>query len=167
MDRPRDYHIKLSQRKTNIMWYHLYVSLCVLSHVQLFVTLLTVAHQSSLPVVFSKHKYSSGLSLPPPRYLPNPGIEPTLLCFLLWQGDSLPVRHQGSLVESKNKKQMNLFTKQKQYHRLRHQAYSYQRGRWDKFGVWNQKKNFPISLPHERLHTFVKKLGISFFPYQL
>ena len=55
----------------------------------------------------------------------------------------------------KNKKQMNLFTKQKQNYRHRHQAYGYQRRRWDKLGVWNQKKNFPISLPHKRLHTFV------------
>ena len=129
--------------------------MCVLSHVWLFVTLWTVTHQSSLSVGFSKHKYWSGLSFPPPGDIPNPGIEINLLCLLHWQGDYLPVRHQGSLAESKNKKQMNLFTKQKQNHRHRHQACGYQRGRWDKLGVWNQKKNFPISLPHKHLHTFV------------
>ena len=43
-------------------------------------------------------------------------------------------------VESKKMIQMNLFTKQKQTHRLRKQTYSYQRGNMagrDKLGVWD------------------------------
>ena len=46
------------------------------SHVQLFVTLWTVAGQAPLTMGFSKQEYWSGLSFPPPRHLPSPGIEP-------------------------------------------------------------------------------------------
>ena len=50
MDGPRDYHTKWSQRKSNIVWYHLYVVALVqsLSCVQLFVTPWTTAYQASL-----------------------------------------------------------------------------------------------------------------------
>ena len=50
---------------------------CVLScfsHIQLFVTLWTVAHQAPLSMEFSRQEYLSGLSCPPPGDLPNPGI---------------------------------------------------------------------------------------------
>ena len=50
-----------------------------LSHVQLFVTPWTVAHQASLYMGFSKQEHWSGLPCPPPEYLPNPGIKPTSL----------------------------------------------------------------------------------------
>ena len=51
---------------------------CVLSHfshVQLFATLWTVAHQAPLSMGFSRQEYWSGLPYPPPGDLPNPGIE--------------------------------------------------------------------------------------------
>ena len=48
----------------------------LLSCVQLFVTLLTVAHQAPLYMEFSSQEYRSGLPCPPPGDLPNPGIEP-------------------------------------------------------------------------------------------
>ena len=47
----------------------------VLSHVQLFVTPWTVAHQLPLSMKFSRHEYWSGLLFPPPGDLPVPGIE--------------------------------------------------------------------------------------------
>ena len=52
---------------------------CVLSHfsyVQLFVTPGTVAQQALLSIKFSRQEYWSGLPCPPPRDLPDPGIEP-------------------------------------------------------------------------------------------
>ena len=52
---------------------------CVLSHfshVQLFATPWTVAHQAPLSMEFSKQEYWSGLPCPPPRDLPDPGIKP-------------------------------------------------------------------------------------------
>ena len=67
-----------------------------LSHVQLFATLWTVAHQASLSMGFFRQEYWSGLPFPPLRDLPNPGIEPTSPDFLVLQPDSLPLSHQGS-----------------------------------------------------------------------
>ena len=50
------------------------------SHVQLFVTLWTVARQAHLSVRFSRQEYWSGLSFPPSGHLPDSGIEPKSLC---------------------------------------------------------------------------------------
>ena len=54
------------------------VCVCVsrFSHVQLFATLWTVAHQGPLPMEFSRQEYWSGLPCPPPGDLPDPGIKP-------------------------------------------------------------------------------------------
>ena len=55
---------------------------CVLScfsHVQLLVTLWTVAHQAPLSMGFSRQEYWNGMPCPPPGYLPDPGIESTSL----------------------------------------------------------------------------------------
>ena len=48
----------------------------VLSCVQLFVTPRTVARQAPLSMQFSRQGYWSGLPLPTPGDLPDPGIEP-------------------------------------------------------------------------------------------
>ena len=53
--------------------------MCVLSHVQLFVTSGIVALQSPLCMKFSKQEYWNGLPFPSLRDLPNPGIEPMSL----------------------------------------------------------------------------------------
>jgi len=47
-----------------------------LSHVRLFVTLWTVAHQAPPSMGFSRQEYWNGLPFPSPGDLPNPGIEP-------------------------------------------------------------------------------------------
>ena len=47
-----------------------------LSHVQLFATLLTIAHQAFLSMGFSRQEYWSGLPCYPPEDLPDPGIKP-------------------------------------------------------------------------------------------
>ena len=50
---------------------------CVLSHlVWFFPTPWTVAHQALLFLGFSRQEHWSRLPCPPPRDLPNPGIEP-------------------------------------------------------------------------------------------
>ena len=62
--------------------HHTYSTLLVvvavqsLSHVQLFSTLWTIAHQAPLSMGFSSQEYWSGLPFPSPGDLPNPGIEP-------------------------------------------------------------------------------------------
>ena len=48
----------------------------LLSHVRLFVTQWTVAHQAPLSMGFSRQEYWSGLPFPSTGDLPNPGIEP-------------------------------------------------------------------------------------------
>ena len=67
-----------------------YIVLCwaqSLSHVQLFVTSWTAAHQAPLSVGFSRQEYQSGLPCPPPGDPPNPRIEPRSPAL---QADSLP-----------------------------------------------------------------------------
>ena len=49
----------------------------MLCHIQLFVTPWTVARQAPLSMGFLRQGYLSGLPLPSPGDLPDPGIEPT------------------------------------------------------------------------------------------
>ena len=70
--------------------------MCMLSHVQLFVTSWTVAHQAPLFKGFLKREYWSGMPFPSPGNLPNPGSEHPLLHLLNWQLDSLPRFRLGS-----------------------------------------------------------------------
>ena len=49
------------------------------SHIQLFVTVWTVALQAPLSMGFSKQEYWSELPYPHPGNLPGPGIEPVSL----------------------------------------------------------------------------------------
>ena len=60
------------------MCFYVCVSVCVqsLSRVQLFATLWTVACQAPLSMRFSQKEFWSGLTFPPSRDLPDPGIEP-------------------------------------------------------------------------------------------
>ena len=62
------------------------------SHVQLFVTLWTVACQASLCMGFSRQEYWSGLPLPSPGDLPTSGTEPGSPAL---QADSLPYEAPG------------------------------------------------------------------------
>ena len=52
------------------------VKVKLLSRVQLFATLWTVAHQAPLSMGFSRQEYWSGLPFPFPGDLPDPGMEP-------------------------------------------------------------------------------------------
>ena len=49
---------------------------CLVSHVQLFVTPRTVAHQAPLSMGISRQKYWSGLPFPTLGHLPDPGVKP-------------------------------------------------------------------------------------------
>ena len=54
--------------------------MCVLSHfghIQLFVTLWTVAHEAPLSMGFSRQEYWTRLPCPSSGNLPSPGIKPT------------------------------------------------------------------------------------------
>ena len=87
-----------------------WVCACVLnhfSHVQLFVTLWTVAHQAPLSMGFSRQEYWSGLPCSPPGDLPDTGIKPCFSCLLHWQVGSLllvpPGKPHGFVEEAYHK----------------------------------------------------------------
>ena len=75
-----------------------YECVCVpsLSHVWLSVTPWTIDHQAPLSIGLSRQEYWSGLPLPTPGIFPTQGMNPSLLCLLHWQADSLPLSHLGS-----------------------------------------------------------------------
>ena len=56
--------------------------------------------QASLSVGFSWQEYWSGLPCPPPRELPDPGIEPGSPEAPVLQADSLPLSHQENPNDS-------------------------------------------------------------------
>ena len=56
--------------------------MCVRSHVWLFETPWTVAHQALLSMGFPRQDYWNGLPFPSPADLPGPGIEFAPLCLL-------------------------------------------------------------------------------------
>ena len=56
----------------------------------------TVACQAPLSMEFSRQEPCSGLPVPPPGDLPDPGIEPKSPA---WQANSLPPSHLGSPLE--------------------------------------------------------------------
>ena len=64
-----------------------------------FVTPGTVAHQSPLSMGFSVQEYWSGLLLPSPGYLPDPGIEPRSPTL---QADALTSAPPGGTESLKN-----------------------------------------------------------------
>ena len=67
---------------------------------QIFVTQWTVAHQVPLSMGFSRQEYGNGLPCPPPRDLPDPGIEPmSLMSPALAGGGSLPLVAPGKPLE--------------------------------------------------------------------
>ena len=63
----------------------------------------TVAHQAPLSMEFARQEYWSGLPLPFPGDLPDPGIEPEApTASPALQMDSLSLSHWGSPVYSRN-----------------------------------------------------------------
>ena len=62
--------------KNGLRVWNLTLTLKLLSHVRLFVTPWTVAYQAAPTMEFSRQEYWSGLPLPSPGDLPDPGIEP-------------------------------------------------------------------------------------------
>ena len=69
----------------------------LLSRVQLFLTLWTVAYQAPLSMGFSRQECWSELLFPSPGHLPDSGIEPTSPVSPALQADSLPTELPGKL----------------------------------------------------------------------
>ena len=77
------------------------ITVCVwsLSHVRLFATPWTAAHQAPLSTGFPRQEYWSGLPFLFPGDLPNPGIEPESLTAPVLAGTlSLTLSHLGSPI---------------------------------------------------------------------
>ena len=72
----------------------------MLSCVQLFGTLWTVALQALLSMGFSRKEYWSGLSFPTPEDPSHPGIELASPACPALLADSLPLSHGGSPTKS-------------------------------------------------------------------
>ena len=87
------------------------------SHVRLFVTPWTVAHEASLSMEFSRQEYWSGLPFPSPGDLPDPGIEHRSLAL---QTDSLPSEQPGKPVCPKKKAFLRKLLFQKSSHLVHH-----------------------------------------------
>ena len=68
------------------------------SRVRFFAALWTVARQAPLSMGYSRQEYWSGLQCPPPRDLPDPGIEPASPVAPALKADSLPLSHWGSPI---------------------------------------------------------------------
>ena len=79
--------------------YLLSVHALLLSHVRLFVTPWTLAHQDPLSMGFPRQEYWSELPFPSPGDLPDPGIKPVSPSQQVY---SLPLSHQVSPVYLEN-----------------------------------------------------------------
>ena len=79
----------------------------MLSHVRLFVTPWTVAHQAPLSMEIPRQKYWNGLPFPSPRDLLKPGIKPGSPAL---QADSLPSEPTGKSQEPPTPSKNSHFT---------------------------------------------------------
>ena len=69
----------------------------------------TVACQAPLSMGFSEQEYENGLLFPTPGHLPAPGIEPVSPVSPALQVDSLPLNHQGSLIQEEDITIVNIY----------------------------------------------------------
>ena len=87
-----EWHTDKMMNKSEDKLTQLWSEVKLLSHVRLFVTPWTVAHQAPLSMGFSRGEYWSGLPFPSPGDLPDPGIEPGSPAL---QADALPSEPPG------------------------------------------------------------------------
>ena len=72
----------------------------MLSRVQLFVTLWTVAHQAPLSMEFFRQEYWNEWPFPPAGDFLTQGLNSCPLCLLHWQMGSLPLAPPGKPKKS-------------------------------------------------------------------
>ena len=75
---------------------------CLVSHVQLFVTSRTVAHQAPLSMGISRQKYWSGLPFPTLGHLPDPGVKPMSFVSPVLAGGFFTTEPPGKPQEGKS-----------------------------------------------------------------
>jgi len=79
-----------------------------LSHVRLFVTPWTAAHQALLSMEFTGKNTRVGCQFLLQGIFPTQGWNLNLLCLLYWQVDSSPPRHLGSTIRITSKACWNI-----------------------------------------------------------
>ena len=95
-------HYSLQKRGFLFPLFHFlaFISPCVhaqlISHIQLVVTLRTVAPRAPLSLRLSRQEYWSGLPSPAPGDLPGPGLEPEPPASPALAGDSFTLSHLGN-----------------------------------------------------------------------
>ena len=106
------------------------------SHVRLFATLWTIAHQAPLSMEFSRHEYCNGLPCPSPGHLPHPGIEPASLISPTSAGGFLTTSSTGGalLLPGRLSKKWSL-TRFRRRHILVHPMLAVLKI-WDLQGCW-------------------------------
>ena len=79
----RSVSVRVLQGIEHTVCVYINTHICVpsLSHVPLFATPRTVAHQAPLSMGFSRQEYWRGVPFPTPGDLPDPGVEPKSLSF--------------------------------------------------------------------------------------
>ena len=89
----------------------------LLTHVQLFLTPWTIAHQAPLSRGFSRQEYWSGLLFPSPGDLPDPGIKPGSPILQADSSPSEPSRWTSRLSWYKDvAKKLLLLSSKSQFH---------------------------------------------------
>ena len=76
----------VSQVLLNLSLQTAHMRACALSHFSRVLLFVTVAHQATLSIGFSRQEYWSGLPCPPPGHLSDPGMELTSLTSLALAG---------------------------------------------------------------------------------
>ena len=94
---------QIGYKEQDIKFQSKHVCVCMLScfsHVQLSVTLWTVAHHAPLSMGFSRQEYWSVLAFPYPGDLPDQGSNLCLLRLLHCRCIILPLSHPGSPIQA-------------------------------------------------------------------
>ena len=87
--------------------YHPSVCAQLLSHVWLFETPTTVAHQAPLSMEFSRQEDWNGVPFSTSGFFPTHGLSLHFLHLMHWQADSLPLHHPGSPLSPLHKPVLN------------------------------------------------------------
>ena len=87
--------------------YHPCVCSQSLSHVWLFETPRTIAHQAPLSMEFSRQEHWNGVPFSTSGIFPTHGLNPHLWHLMHWQADSLPLHNPGSRSSPLHKPALN------------------------------------------------------------
>ena len=90
------YSYQINSYQINVYQFYEWIYCCLVSKScpALFLTLWTAAHQAPLSMTLPSQESWSGFPFLSPGHLLSPGIEPVSS---VWQLDSLPLSHLGSL----------------------------------------------------------------------